>query len=158
MSKATTVAAESVAGECLSSRAETKTDSNSVEIPKVPVSIAVTLKKTEQNKPPKIATKTATTSTAIDRFTTKREGNKLKKTLHKTIAKPSKQKANGLTDERLRAFGINPKKFEKQQKYGASSSNMNQNHHKRAQPKQNINPKDTKNKKFKQKLAKALNV
>lgn len=46
--------------------------------------------------------------------------NPLKKVAQKTISKrikPNNQNSKGLSDERLKAFGINPKKFSKQQKY-----------------------------------------
>lgn len=51
--------------------------------------------------------------------------NKLKKVLHKTIDKGFKTKSNGLSDQRLKAFGINPKKFIKLQKYGSNNQNTN---------------------------------
>lgn len=52
--------------------------------------------------------------------------DRLSKVAHKTIDKrnkqPNKQK---LSDERLKAFGINPKKFVKQQKYAARNNQQN---------------------------------
>lgn len=57
----------------------------------------------------------------------------LKKVAHKTIDKKNKQnktntqKSKGLSDERLKAFGINPKKFSKQQKYASHNKQPNAN-------------------------------
>lgn len=51
----------------------------------------------------------------------------LKKVVHKIIDKKGKKNKNnpkhtkGLSDERLKAFGINPKKFIKQQKYASNT-------------------------------------
>lgn len=61
---------------------------------------------------------------AIKKFNDKHK-NKLKKVLHKTIDKGFKTKSNGLSDERLKAFGFNPKKFNKLQKYGSNYQNTN---------------------------------
>lgn len=68
--------------------------------------------------------------TSIDKFKAK-HNDSLKKVAHKTIDKKNKHnqqnKPNsiGMSDERLKAFGINPKKFKKKQKYGAQSNQQN---------------------------------
>lgn len=68
---------------------------------------------TSQNKPK-----------SIEKFKAKHK-DPLKKVAHKTIDKKNKPNKNrndkGLSDERLKAFGINPKKFNKKQKYAAQN-------------------------------------
>lgn len=57
----------------------------------------------------------------IKKFNAKHKISKdLKKVAHKTIDK--KKGSNGISDERLKAFGINPKKFAKKQKYGPKTA------------------------------------
>lgn len=56
-----------------------------------------------------------------------KQKDRLSKVTHKTIDKrnkQNKQKSMHLSDERLKAFGINPKKFVKQQKYAARNNNQ----------------------------------
>lgn len=58
---------------------------------------------------------------AIKKFSDKHKKSKdLKKVAHKTIDK--NKSSNGISVERLKAFGINPKKFAKKQKYGQKSA------------------------------------
>lgn len=116
--------------------------------------VSATVTKTEEVKPPKRTVKVK--MAAVGRFDAKHETNKLKKVMHKKITREPKNKSNAITDERLRAFGINPKKFQKQQKYGPGSSNNTSNTNssqKGSKPNQNA-----KNKNLKLKLAKALKL
>lgn len=90
--------------------------------------------------------------TSVEKFKPKHK-DPLKKVAHKTIDKknniPNKNKyQKGLTDERLKAFGINPKKFIKKQKYGQQNQQKNVVKKETAQSKQNN--------KMKNKLKKAL--
>lgn len=59
-----------------------------------------------------------------------KQKDRLSKVAHKTIDKRNKQNKSNkskiqLSDERLKAFGINPKKFVKQQKYAARNNQQN---------------------------------
>lgn len=57
-----------------------------------------------------------------------KQKDRLSKVAHKTIDKRNKQnksKSLKMSDERLKAFGINPKKFVKQQKYAARNNQQN---------------------------------
>lgn len=98
--------------------------------------------------------KNAAGNNAIKRFNEKHNKSKqLKHVAQKTIQKNISKKSNGLSDERLKAFGINPKKFKKKQKYGQNPSNSP------AKPQTNKGLAVTKFKtKLKNKLKKALNV
>lgn len=110
-------------------------------------------KKIKAQKPSAGANK----STAVIRFNAKRQTDKLKKVQQKTIAKQPKNNSSTLSDERLRAFGINPKKYNKKQKYGTNAATSNAANSQKGQP-QTAKPKPAKNKNLKLKLAKALNA
>lgn len=100
----------------------------------------------------------AVKKSAIDKFQAKHK-NPLKKVAFKTIDKKSKpkkannQNAGGLSDERLKAFGINPKKFIKQQKYASQKNQQNAN-----KKSQKPAPNSKQANKLKSKLKKALKV
>lgn len=83
--------------------------------------------KTMSTQPP---TKAAVKKTSVDKFKAKHSGDKLKRVAHKTIVKMNKptkfQNQKGLSDERLKAFGINPKKFNKKQKYASQTATQKQ--------------------------------
>lgn len=89
--------------------------------------------------------------TSIDKFKAK-HNNPLKKVANKVIDKNNKQnnanKQKGLSDERLKAFGINPKKFNKQQKYASHIAQKNAVN--------KTSPLPKRNDKLRNKLAKAL--
>lgn len=105
----------------------------------------------------------------------KKHNEKFRKVQSKSIDKAKAQKAIGLSDERLKAFGINPKKFHKklkyapnsqsqqQQKSGAKNSNKikkNSNQNKASvafRPPAKIPQNKSKNNLYKNKLKKALN-
>lgn len=65
---------------------------------------------------------------AVIKFNDKKKQKiELKKIAHKTIDKTNtNQKTKGFSDERLKAFGINPKKFAKHLKYGPNNANAQQ--------------------------------
>lgn len=104
-----------------------------------------------------------TGKTSIGKFAAKHK-NPLKKVAFKTIdkktktnkSKPNKQKSNGLSDERLKAFGINPKKFNKKQNYVARNKQQiaNKQPNKKSSPQ--AKQKSKFNDKLKMKLKKAL--
>ncbi|XP_055313340.1 protein KRI1 homolog [Sitodiplosis mosellana] len=94
--------------------------------------------------------------TPIEKFKAKHK-DPLKKVAHKTIDKKNNKsnqanKQKGLSDERLKAFGINPKKYVKQQKYAAQIAQKNGGNKNSVQAKQ----KEKVNIKMKNKLARAL--
>lgn len=64
-------------------------------------------------------------SKTVQKVQLKKQRDRLSKVAHKTIDKKNKQKSLKLSDERLKAFGINPKKFVKQQKYAARNNQQN---------------------------------
>lgn len=88
---------------------------------------------------------------SIDKFKAK-HNNPLKKVANKVIDKKNKtnnaNKQKGLSDERLKAFGINPKKFNKQQKYVSHIAQKNAAN--------KTSPLPKRNDKLGNKLAKAL--
>lgn len=150
-------------------RKEVQLDAADSKPPKLPKSTAPPVsekikpnKKIQAQKPSGGANK----STAVIRFNAKRQTDKLKKVQQKTIAKQPKNNASTLSDERLRAFGINPKKYNKKQKYGTnaatsttgntSAATSNAGNSQRGP--QTAKPKPTKNKNLRLKLAKALNA
>lgn len=100
-------------------------------------------------------------SKAAINFNRKHEQS-LKGVQKKTIDKRKQQKGNGLSDERLKAFGINPKKFHKKLKYGNQTADDNKQQKGQSNPKQKkpFNPPAKiplgKNQAFKNKLRKAL--
>lgn len=119
--------------------------------------VAKKIKKAKSTElaPPKV--KISINNSAIKKFNVKHAGKtELKKVAHKTIDKKPKQKqkqTNGLTDERLKAFGINPKKFAKKQKYSKNNTDTPVN------PRLNkVQPKSKFEAKLKNKLKKALKV
>lgn len=81
-----------------------------------------------QNQQMSQATKAETNGRKILKNKKAKQKNRLSKVAHKTIDKKNKtnkQKSKHLSDERLKAFGINPKKFIKQQKYAARNNQQN---------------------------------
>jgi len=89
--------------------------------------------------------------------------------MKKPIQKSKPHKINGLSDERLKAFGINPKKYLKKLKYGPDTTNqtkqqpMKQNSNNFQKNKAQLNKKQEKSIKIKEtshknKLKKILNA
>lgn len=102
-----------------------KTEEKSTKPSETPAKIKSNEQPTKDKQKPPNAPKFEKNN-AIKKFNEKQKNPKFKKVLNKTIDKNAK-KSNALSDERLKAFGINPKKFHKKQKYGVKSDNNQQN-------------------------------
>lgn len=114
--------AEDSAAPEASQKSEEKDNKNDI------VKIETQVKPAAQVRPVAQPTKSAARKIPPTGKAQVKQKDRLSKVAHKTIDKrnrqnkQNKQKSLQLSDERLKAFGINPKKFAKQQKYAARSN------------------------------------